>query len=72
MNDFETMLDDQSGADGKTAAAPTGNAQMPQIKTIHLTDEMKEACLPKMLCEMAAKSPDTLSDKEKKLLSLIG
>lgn len=40
-------------------------------KSIKLTDNLRDACLPKMLCEMAAKSAYQLNDKEKSLLELI-
>jgi hypothetical protein len=36
-----------------------------------LSDALREACLPKLLCEMAAKPKNSLSDREKDLLSLI-
>lgn len=40
-------------------------------KAMKLTDDLREKCLPKMLCEMSAKSSHLLSDKEKNLLELI-
>lgn len=40
-------------------------------KAMKLTDDLREKCLPKMLCEMSAKSTHLLSDKEKNLLDLI-
>uniref|UniRef100_A0A1B0G5T8 Uncharacterized protein n=1 Tax=Glossina morsitans morsitans TaxID=37546 RepID=A0A1B0G5T8_GLOMM len=40
------------------------------IKT-QLTDAIKDSCLPKMLCEMAAKPPYLLTEKEKDLIHLI-
>ncbi|KAH8373445.1 hypothetical protein KR009_007293 [Drosophila setifemur] len=36
-----------------------------------LTDTIKEACLPKMLCELASKPDYQLSEKERELLRLI-
>ncbi|ALC45012.1 gk [Drosophila busckii] len=36
-----------------------------------LTDTIKESCLPKMLCELAAKPEYQLSEKERELLRLI-
>ncbi|XP_075161755.1 geko [Haematobia irritans] len=36
-----------------------------------LSDSIKDSCLPKMLCEMAAKPEYTLSEKEKDLMNLI-
>ncbi|XP_005180527.1 uncharacterized protein LOC131801502 [Musca domestica] len=36
-----------------------------------LTDAIKDSCLPKMLCEMAAKPDYALTEKEKDLMNLI-
>lgn len=36
-----------------------------------LTEALREACLPKLLCEMAAKPNYSLNDRERDLLSLI-
>jgi len=35
------------------------------------TDPLRDACLPKMLCEIAAKPASAISEKEKSLLELI-
>lgn len=50
------------------AAAITGAS----LKTkSQLSDTIKESCLPKMLCELAAKPEYQLSEKERELLRLI-
>lgn len=36
-----------------------------------LTDSLRDLCLPKLLCEIAAKPTYLLSDKEKHVLSLL-
>lgn len=36
-----------------------------------ISDAIKESCLPKMLCEMAAKPDYTLTEKERDLMNLI-
>lgn len=40
-------------------------------KIMRMPTDIRETCLPKMLCEMSAKSTHQLNDKEKKLLELI-
>lgn len=42
-----------------------------KVTTIRLTDQLRESCLPKLLCEMAARPEQTLNDREKNLLNLI-
>ncbi|XP_055696571.1 uncharacterized protein LOC129797757 [Lutzomyia longipalpis] len=42
-----------------------------QISKRKLTETLKESCLPKMLCEMAARPSYNLSDRERDLLTLI-
>ncbi|GAB0095672.1 uncharacterized protein DMENIID0001_110770 [Sergentomyia squamirostris] len=42
-----------------------------QISKRKLTQTLRESCLPKMLCEMAAKPNYSLTDREKDLLTLI-
>lgn len=37
----------------------------------YFANNLREACLPKMLCEIAAKPFDTITEKEKSLLDLI-
>lgn len=36
-----------------------------------MTETLRDSCLPKMLCEMAARPNQLLNDREKDLLSLI-
>ena len=36
-----------------------------------ITETLRDSCLPKMLCEMAARPNQMLNDREKDLLSLI-
>lgn len=36
-----------------------------------ITETLRDSCLPKMLCEMAARPNQLLNDREKDLLSLI-
>lgn len=38
---------------------------------VHLANNLREACLPKMLCEIAAKPGNMVTEKEKSLLDLI-
>lgn len=40
-------------------------------KIMRMPTDIRETCLPKMLCEMSAKSEHQLNDKEKNLLELI-
>lgn len=47
------------------------DANSRKITTIRLTDQLRESCLPKLLCEMAARPEQTLNDREKDLLNLI-
>ncbi|XP_060655813.1 uncharacterized protein LOC132791049 isoform X1 [Drosophila nasuta] len=50
----------------------TGIVTGANLKTkSQLTDTIKESCLPKMLCELAAKPEYELSEKERELLRLI-
>lgn len=42
----------------------------PASKT-KITETLRDSCLPKMLCEMAARPNQLLNDREKDLLSLI-
>lgn len=35
------------------------------------SESLREACLPKLLCEMAARPAQTLTDRERNLLQLI-
>lgn len=40
-------------------------------QVLKLSANLRNACLPKMLCEIAAKPRTALSDKEKSLLDLL-
>lgn len=40
-------------------------------QTLKLSVNMRNSCLPKMLCEIAAKPRSSLSDKEQTLLDLL-
>lgn len=42
-----------------------------EIVQQRLTDSLRELCLPKLLCEIAAKPTYMLTDKEKHVLSLL-
>lgn len=82
MNDFESMLvnNDNNNSngdndDGSQKSAKTNKIdqmQKKKSKTIYLNEKMREACLPKLLCEISAKPLHLLNDKEKSLLALIG
>lgn len=50
------------------------NAKLLQIDLkdkITLANNMREACLPKLLCEIAAKPANVVTEKEQSLLDLI-
>lgn len=50
------------------------NAKLLQIDLkdkITLANNMREACLPKLLCEIAAKPSNAITEKEQNLLELI-
>lgn len=50
------------------------NAKLLQIDLkdkITLANNMREACLPKLLCEIAAKPSNVITEKEQNLLDLI-
>ncbi|XP_055696743.1 uncharacterized protein LOC129797897 [Phlebotomus papatasi] len=49
----------------------THTAATYQISKRKLTQTLRESCLPKMLCEMAARPSYNLSDRERDLLTLI-
>lgn len=57
-------------ADLAEFSADTLQNKRNSLKT-QLSDAIKESCLPKMLCEMAAKPDYTLTEKEKDLMHLI-
>ena len=62
MNEIEAMLTKKS------------NPKLLQLDIkdkIFLANNLREACLPKMLCEIAAKPIGIISDKESSLLELI-
>lgn len=63
-DEMEPLLLDRRGR-------KVNNVIVKGTKIIKLPTDIRETCLPKMLCEMSAKSTHQLSDKEKKLLELI-
>lgn len=42
-----------------------------QLTQTKFSESLREACLPKLLCEMAARPAQTLTDRERNLLQLI-
>lgn len=40
-------------------------------QVLKLSENLRNICLPKMLCEIAAKPRTSLSDKEKSLIDLL-
>lgn len=46
----------------------TNKLKLTQTK---FSESLREACLPKLLCEMAARPAQTLTDRERNLLQLI-
>lgn len=73
---FNEMFSEHDFGEFSAAAAlkpvPAGVVTGANLKTkSQLTDTIKESCLPKMLCELAAKAEYQLSEKERELLRLI-
>lgn len=62
----EVIDEDDSGLSNKMTFAKSGSTSKSKI-----TETLRDSCLPKMLCEMAARPNQLLNDREKDLLSLI-
>lgn len=63
----QEVIDEEDGGFGSkmtfSKSSATGKSKM--------TETLRDSCLPKMLCEMAARPNQLLNDREKDLLSLI-
>lgn len=62
----EVIDEDDSGLGNKMTFAKSATTSKSKI-----TETLRDSCLPKMLCEMAARPNQLLNDREKDLLSLI-
>lgn len=62
----EVIDEDDSGLSNKMTFTKSGSTSKSKI-----TETLRDSCLPKMLCEMAARPNQLLNDREKDLLSLI-
>lgn len=69
--DNSTYEDSESKMYASKAMKKVDRVSTVNKNTVKLTESLRDACLPKMLCEMSAKSPHQLNDKEKSLLELI-
>lgn len=63
-NDIETFIAKKSNSNTKLL-------QIDLKDKLNLANNLREACLPKLLCEIAAKPSNIVSDKEQNLLDLI-
>lgn len=63
----QEVIDEEDGGFGsKMTFAKSATTSKSKI-----TETLRDSCLPKMLCEMAARPNQLLNDREKDLLSLI-
>lgn len=61
----EVIDEEDSGFSNKMTFAKSASSKS------KITETLRDSCLPKMLCEMAARPNQLLNDREKDLLSLI-
>lgn len=64
----EVIDEEDSGFSSKMTFSKTPATAGSKTK---ITETLRDSCLPKMLCEMAARPNQLLNDREKDLLSLI-